>query len=53
MAENEKSLAQEYKDLNVKINKLKSELNALVKEDRKVNVDKSVEIAAKQNELHC
>ena len=51
MAENEKSLAQEYKDLNVKINKLKSELDALVKEDRKVNVDKSVEIAAKQKEL--
>lgn len=51
MAENDKSLAQEYKDLNVKINKLKSELNALVKEDRKVNVDKSVEIAAKQKEL--
>lgn len=51
MAENDKSLAQEYKDLNVKINKLKSELDALVKEDRKVNVDKSVEIAAKQKEL--
>lgn len=51
MADNEKSLAQEYKDLNVKINKLKSELDALVKEDRKVNVDNSVEIAAKQKEL--
>ena len=51
MVENEKSLAQEYKDLNVKINKLKSELNALVKEDKKVNIDKSVEIAAKQKEL--
>ena len=51
MAENEKSLAQEYKDLNVKINKLKSELNALVKEDKKVNIDKSVEIAAKQKQL--
>jgi hypothetical protein len=51
LAENEKSLAQEYKDLNVKINKLKSEINALVKEDVKVNVDKSVEIAAKQKEL--
>lgn len=51
MADNDKSLAQEYKDLNVKINKLKSELDALVKEDRKVNVDNSVEIAAKQKEL--
>ena len=51
MAENEKSLAQEYKDLNVKINKLKSELNFLVKEDKKVNIDKSVEIDAKQKEL--
>jgi hypothetical protein len=51
LAENDKSLAQEYKDLNVKINKLKSELDALVKEDRKVNVDKSVEIATKQKEL--
>jgi hypothetical protein len=51
LAENEKSLAQEYKDLNVKINKLKSELNFLVKEDKKVNIDKSVEIAAKQKEL--
>lgn len=51
MADNEKSLAQEYKELNVKINKLKSELDALAKEDAKVNVDKSVEIAAKQKEL--
>jgi hypothetical protein len=51
LAENEKSLAQEYKDLNVKINKLKSELKVLVEEDRKVNIDKSVEIAAKQKEI--
>ena len=51
MADNEKSLAQEYKDLNVKINKLKSELKTLVKEDKKVNVDNSTKINAKQKEL--
>lgn len=52
MAENEKSLAQEYKDLNRKINKLKSEIDALVKEDRKVNVDNTAIISTKQNELN-
>jgi hypothetical protein len=51
LADNEKSLAQEYKDLNVKINKLKSELKTLVKEDKKVNVDNSTKINAKQKEL--
>lgn len=51
MADNEKSLAQEYKDLNVKINKLKSELKTLVKEDKKVNVDNSVKITSKQKEI--
>jgi hypothetical protein len=51
LADNEKSLAQEYKDLNVKINKLKSELKVLAREDKKVNVDNSVEIASKQKEL--
>jgi hypothetical protein len=51
MVENEKSLGQEYKDLNVKINKLKSELKVLIKENKLVNVDNSVEIDSKQKEL--
>ena len=51
MADNEKSLAQEYKDLNVKINKLKNEIKSLNKKNLVQGVNLDDEINAKESEL--
>ena len=51
MADNEKSLAQEYKDLNVKINKLKDEISSLNKKNLVQGVNLDDEINAKESEL--
>jgi hypothetical protein len=51
LADNEKSLAQEYKDLNVKINKLKNEIKSLNKKNLVQGVNLDDEINAKESEL--
>ena len=51
MADNEKSLAQEYKDLNVKINKLKDEIKSLNKKNLVQGVNLDDEINVKESEL--
>lgn len=51
MADNEKSLAQEYKDLNVKINKLKDEISSLNKKNLVQGVNLDDDIKSKESEL--
>ena len=51
MADNEKSLAQEYKDLNVKINKLKREIESLKTKNQTFGANLDDEINAKESEL--
>ena len=48
MADNEKSLAQEYKDLNVKINKLKREIESLKTNNQTFGANLDDEINAKE-----
>jgi hypothetical protein len=51
LADNEKSLAQEYKDLNVKINKLKREIESLKTKNQTFGADLDDEINVKELEL--
>jgi hypothetical protein len=51
LADNEKSLAQEYKDLNVKINKLKREIESLKTKNQTFGANLDDEINAKESEL--
>jgi hypothetical protein len=51
LAENDKSLAQEYKDLNVKINNLKDEIKSLNKRNLIQGVNLDSEIKSKESEL--
>lgn len=51
MADNDKSLAQEYKDLNVKINNLKDEIKSLNKRNLIQGVNLDDEIKSKESEL--